>query len=219
MQEANGRPGACAAEEHEESNPVPGRKPLAQQIRFLVETDQLKRVLRRTSIVGNHRRENSAEHSWQLTLMALVLAEHAAAPGLDQLKVLKMLVVHDLVEIDAGDTFVYDKAGVEDQEEREERAAERIFGLLPAETGAELRALWDEFEARESPEAKFAKAMDRLQPMLLNYVNGGGVWRKHGVRADQVREINCCIEDGAPELWRYAEDLIEDAVRREYLAP
>lgn len=192
---------------------------LAQQMRFLVESDQLKQVLRRTSILGNHRRENSAEHSWHLTLMALVLSEHAVAVGLDQLKVLKMLIVHDLVEIDAGDTFVYDQAGVKDQEEREQRAAERIFGLLPAGTGAELRAIWDEFEARQSPEAKFAKAMDRLQPMLLNYVNGGGPWQKHGVRADQVREINGCIEDGAPELWRYAEDLIEDAVKRELLAP
>ena len=192
---------------------------LAQQMRFLVEVDQLKQVLRRTSIVGNDRRENSAEHSWHVTLMALVLSEHAAASGLDQLKVLKMLIVHDLVEIDAGDTFVYDQAGVKDQEEREERAAERIFGLLPAGSGAELRAVWDEFEARQSPEAKFARALDRLQPMVLNYVNGGGPWQKHGIRADQVREINGCIADGAPELWRYAEELIEDAVRRQLLAP
>ena len=192
---------------------------LAQQMRFLLEVDQLKQVLRRTSIIGNERLENSAEHSWHLTLMALVLSEHAAASGLDQLKVLTMLIVHDLVEIDAGDTFVYDQAGLEDQEEREQRAAERIFGLLPAESGAELRAIWDEFEARQSPEAKFARALDRLQPMVLNYINGGGPWQEHGVRADQVREINGCIEDGAPELWRYAEELIEDAVRRELLAP
>ncbi len=192
---------------------------LAQQMRFLVEVDQLKQVLRRTSIVGNDRRENSAEHSWHVTLMALVLSEHAAASGLDQLKVLKMLIVHDLVEIDAGDTFVYDQAGLEDQEEREQRAAERIFGLLPTESGAELRAVWDEFEARQSPEAKFARALDRLQPMVLNYVNGGGPWQQHGISADQVREINGCIEDGAPELWRYAEELIEDAVKRELLAP
>jgi len=192
---------------------------LAQQMRFLLEVDQLKQVLRRTSIIGNERLENSAEHSWHLTLMALVLSEHAAAAGLDQLKVLQMLIVHDLVEIDAGDTFVYDEAGLEDQEEREQRAAERIFGLLPAESGAALRAIWDEFEARQSPEAKFARALDRLQPMVLNYVNGGGPWQEHGVRADQVREINGCIEEGAPELWRYAEELIEDAVRRELLAP
>ena len=188
-------------------------------MRFLIEVDRLKQVLRRTSIVGNERLENSAEHSWHVTLMALVLSEHAAASGLDQLKVLKMLIVHDLVEIDAGDTFVYDQVGLKDQEEREERAAERIFGLLPADTGAELRAVWDEFEARQSPEAKFARGLDRLQPMVLNYTNGGGPWQEHGISADQVRDINGCIEDGAPELWRYAEELIEDAVRRELLLP
>ncbi len=193
---------------------------LARQMRFLVEADRLKQVLRRTSILGNVRRENSAEHSWHLSLMAVVLAEHAAgASQLDQLKVLKMLVVHDLVEIDAGDTFVYDEAGVEDQEERERDAAERIFGLLPSETATGLRAIWEEFEAQRTPEAKFAKALDRLHPMLLNYLNGGRVWQTNGVSADQVREINGCIEDGAPELWRYAEEMIEDAVRRELLAP
>ncbi len=198
-------------------HPTSGR--LAQQMRFLVEADRLKHVLRRTSTIGNDRRENSAEHSWHLTLMALVLSEHAAVADLDQLKVFRMLIVHDLVEIDAGDTFVYDRAALEDQEEREQQAAARIFGLLPTEIGERLRSLWDEFEARRSPEAKFARALDRLQPMLLNYMNDGGPWRKHGVRADQVREINQCIEDGAPELWRYAEEMIEDAVRRELLAP
>ncbi len=188
-------------------------------MQFLVEADRLKQVLRRTSIVGGERLENSAEHSWHLTLMTLVLSEHAACAGLDLLKVLKMQIVHDLVEVDAGDTFVYDQAGVKDQEEREQEAASRIFGLLPADAGADLRAVWDEFEARETPEARFARALDRLQPMLLNYVNGGGPWQQHGIRADQVREINSCIEDGAPTLWRYAEDMIEDALRRELLLP
>lgn len=188
-------------------------------MRFLVEADRLKQVLRRTSIVGNKRLENSAEHSWHVTLMALVLSEHAAVAALDQLKVLKMLIVHDLVEIDAGDTFVYDQAGLEDQEEREEQAAERLFGLLPAESAGELRAVWDEFEAGRSPEAKFARALDRLQPMLLNYTNDGGPWQRHGIRAEQVREVNGCIEDGAPALWRYAEEMIDDALRRELLAP
>ena len=199
MQEANGR--------------------LAKQIAFLVEADKLKRVLRRSSIVGKDRLENTAEHSWHITLMALVLAEHAAVPGLDQFRAVKMLVVHDLVEIDAGDTFVYDETARQDQEEREQRAAERIFALLPAEQGAELRALWDEFEARLTAEAQFAKAVDRLQPLLLNYVNGGIGWQQHGVRAGQVRDLNRSIEAGAPELWRYAQGLIEDAIRRGYLAP
>ena len=192
---------------------------LARQVGFLIEADKLKQVLRRSYISGKQRRENSAEHSWHLTLMVLVLAEHAAAPGLDLLKVLKMLVVHDLVEIDAGDTFVYDEEARKGQQEREERAAERIFALLPAEQGSELRAVWDEFEAQRSPEARFARAIDRLQPMLLNYVNGGIGWQQHGVRAAQVRDLNRCIDDGAPELWRYAEGMIDDAIRRGYLAP
>ena len=192
---------------------------LTTQIAFLVEADKLKRVLRRSSISGKLRLENSAEHSWHVTLMALVLAEHAAAPGLDLLRVLKMLIVHDLVEIDAGDTFVYDEAARKGQKEREERAAERIFGLLPAADGARLRAVWDEFEAHGSPEAKFARSLDRLQPLLLNYVNEGIGWQRHGVRADQVRALNRTIDDGSPELWRYASELIEDAVRRGYLAP
>jgi putative hydrolase of HD superfamily len=114
---------------------------------------------------------------------------------------------------------VYDETARQDQEEREQRAAERIFALLPAEQGAELRALWDEFEARLTAEAKFAKAVDRLQPLLLNYVNGGIGWQQHGVRAGQVRDLNRSIEAGAPELWRYAQGLIEDAIRRGYLAP
>ena len=196
-----------------------GAARLERQIAFLVEADKLKRVLRRTTISAKLRRENSAEHSWHITLMALVLAEHAAAPGLDLLKVLKMLILHDLVEIDAGDTFVYDEAARRGQKEREERAAERIFGLLPAADGARLRAVWDEFEAHGSPEAKFARALDRLQPLLLNYVNDGIGWQRHGVRADQVRHLNRTIADGAPELWRYASELIEDAVRRGYLDP
>ena len=191
---------------------------LARQVRFLMEADKLKQVLRRSFIAGKHRPENTAEHSWHITLMALVLAEHAAVPGLDQFRVVKMLVVHDLVEVDAGDTFVYDEAGRQDQQERERRAADRIFALLPAENGAELRALWDEFEAQHTAEAKFAKAVDRLQPLLLNYVNGGIGWQRHGVRAAQVRAVNRAIDAGAPELWRYAQGLIDDAVRRGYLA-
>ena len=192
---------------------------LEQQIAFLVEADKLKRVLRRNSISGGQRLENSAEHSWHLTLMALVLAEHAAAPGLDLFKVLRMLVVHDLVEIDAGDTFAYDEAARKDQKEREERAAERIFALLPAQDGAALRAVWDEFEEQDSPEAHFARSLDRLQPMLLNYVNGGSGWQRNGVKAAQVRDLNRSIDAGAPALWRYAAGMIDDAIERGYLAP
>ena len=192
---------------------------LGQQMRFLLEADKLKQVLRRNMTHGRQRRENSAEHSWHLTLMALVLADHAAARDLDLLRVLKMLVVHDLVEIDAGDTFAYDEAAKRDQREREERAAQRIFALLPGEQAAELRALWDEFEARQSAEAQFALALDRLQPMLLNYVNGGPSWQEHQVTARQVRAFNACMEAGSPELWDYARGLVAEAVRRGFLAP
>lgn len=199
--------------------PHVGESRLARQIEFLVEADKLKRVLRQSHISGRQRRENSAEHSWHISLMALVLAEHAAAPALDLARVLKMLILHDLVEIDAGDTFVYDEAARKDQKEREERAADRIFALLPGQDGPALRAVWDEFEAQRSPEAKFARAVDRLQPLLLNYVNEGSGWQRHGVRAEQVRGLNRIIADGSPELWRYASELIEDAIRRGYLDP
>ena len=183
-------------------------KVLEQRLRFLLEADKLKQVLRRNVILGKHRRENSAEHSWHLTLMALVLVDHAAVRNLDLLRVLKMLVVHDLVEIDAGDTFAYDEAAKRDQQEREERAAERIFALLPAGQAAEMRDLWDEFEASQSPEAQFALALDRLQPMLLNYFNGGPGWQEHRVTARQVRAVNACMEQGAPELWDYAQGMV-----------
>ena len=192
---------------------------IGQQIGFLLEADKLKQVLRRSQIHGKQRRENSAEHSWHLALMALVLADHAAVRDLDLLRVLKMLVVHDLVEIDAGDTFAYDEEAKRHQQEREERAAERIFALLPAAQAAELRALWDEFEARHSAEARFALALDRLQPMLLNYFNGGPGWQEHGVTARQVRALNACMDAGAPALWNYAQGLVTEAVKRGYLAP
>ena len=192
---------------------------IGHQIRFLVEADKLKRVLRQSVITSNSRRENSAEHSWHISLMAVVLADQAAGTELDLLRVLKMLLLHDLVEIDAGDTFIYDEAAKRDQQQRERLAADRIFALLPPEQEPELRALWDEFEARESAEARFAVAVDRLQPLLLNYVNGGPGWRKHGVTARQVRKINAEIDQGSPALWRYAQELIADAERRGFLAP
>ena len=192
---------------------------VGDQIRFLMEADKLKQVLRRSHLNGKQRRENSAEHSWHLTLMALVLAEHAATADMDLIRVLKMLVVHDLVEIDAGDTFAYDEAAKRDQHEREQRAADRIFPLLPPEQAAELRAVWDEFEARQSAEARFALALDRLQPILLNYFNGGPGWQEHGVTAPQVRALNASIGEGSPELWRYAQELIDAAVRHGFLTP
>ncbi|HTJ78129.1 MAG TPA: HD domain-containing protein [Rariglobus sp.] len=190
---------------------------LAQQIRFIVEVDKLKDIFRQTLVIRSRRHENDAEHSWHLCLMVIVLAEHANTPQIDVLRVLKMLLIHDIVEIDAGDTFAYDTARMADQHEREARAADRLFGLLPPDQTAEFRALWDEFEARATPEAKFAAAMDRFQPMLLNCLTEGAAWRMHGVTSDRVLARNGHIVEGAPEVWAYAARMIEQAVAAGHL--
>jgi putative hydrolase of HD superfamily len=192
----------------------PGATPrLAAQLQFILEIDKLKTVLRRTWLLDRSRRENSAEHSWHLAIMAVLLAEYGPA-GLDLARVIKMVLIHDLVEIDAGDTFCYDATAVVDQEDRERLAADRLFALLPIDLAVELRGLWEDFEARASPEARFAAALDRLQPVLHNYTTGGGTWREHRVTRDQVVARNRPMGDGAPELWEYARALIEDAVAR-----
>jgi len=190
---------------------------LAQQIRFIAEVDKLKDIFRQTLVTGSRRHENDAEHSWHLCLMVLVLAEHANTPQVDVLRVLKMLLIHDIVEIDAGDTFAYDTARMADQHEREARAADRLFGLLPADQCTEFRALWDEFEARTTPESKFAAAMDRFQPMQLNCLTEGAAWRMHGVTSDRVLARNAHIADGATEVWAYAANMIADAVAAGHL--
>ncbi len=184
---------------------------LAQQMQFILEADRLKEVFRQSLLTHSRRRENDAEHSWHLGLMVIVLAEHANSPALDRLRVLKMLLIHDLVEIDAGDTFAYDEAALAGQHAREVRGAERVFGLLPADQAAEFRALWDEFEAKQTPEAKFAAALDRLQPMLLNASTEGAAWRKHGVKFAQVRDRNAHMANGSAALWDYATKMIEAA--------
>ena len=191
---------------------------LARQIRFIVEVDKLKEIFRQTLVLKSRRHENDAEHSWHLCLMVLVLAEHANTPGLDVLRVLKMLLIHDIVEIDAGDTFAYDTAGMADQHEREARAADRLFGLLPDDQTAEFRALWDEFEEKQTPESKFATAMDRFQPMLLNCLTEGAAWKMHGVTSDRVIARNQHIADGAADVWTYAATMIKDAVAAGHLA-
>ena len=189
---------------------------LDQQIGFILELDTLKSVLRRSYLLNNTRRENSAEHSWHLSAMALVLAEHANA-DIDQLRVLKMLLVHDIVEIDSGDTYIYDAAGNDTKAVREQEAAQRIFGLLPDDQKLELTRLWQEFEARETPEAKFAAALDRLMPLLHNYHTEGRSWREHGITKQQVLNLNRHIADGSQSLWEYAESLIGDAAAKGYL--
>ena len=191
---------------------------LAEQIQFLLEIDKLKSVARQSYLLDGSRHENDAEHSWHLAVMAVLLAEHAAEP-VDLGRVMKMVLIHDLVEIDAGDTFAYDEEGHADKPEREQRAADRIFALLPDGQARELRALWDEFEARQTPDSRFAAALDRLQPQLCNYHTQGRTWREHGVTADRVLERNCHMGEGAPALWEYAQQLIQDAVAKGCLAP
>lgn len=188
-------------------------------MRFVAEAGGLKGVLRQTVLAGLARRENSAEHSWHLALMAITLAEHAP-PGTDIGRVTTMVLVHDLVEIDAGDLFLYADQGLQDQQEIAERAAaDRIFALLSGDQGASLRQLWDEFNERRTIEAKFARAIDRLQPILENLKVGGGTWQEHGVTADLVLAKVELIEDGSPALGQLARDLVRDAVAAGILAP
>ena len=189
---------------------------LEQQIAFILEIDKLKSVLRRSYLLNETRHENTAEHSWHLSVMALVLAEHANAE-VDTLRVLKMLLVHDIVEIDSGDTYIYDAAGNDTKAERENAAARRIFGLLPPDQEAELVQLWQEFEARETPEARFAAALDRLMPLLHNYHTEGRSWREHDISEAQVLRLNSHIADGSETLWEYAEALINAAAGKGYL--
>jgi putative hydrolases of HD superfamily len=194
-----------------------GADRLPQQIGFIVEIDKLKTVLRQTLLIDRSRRENTAEHSWHLAMMAITLADYADRP-IDIGRVIRMLLVHDLVEIDAGDTFVYDVAANQDKAEREAAAAERIFGVLPSDQETELRSLWQEFEARTTPDDAFAAALDRLQPLLHNYHTEGSTWRQHGITVEQVVTLNRTIANGSQRLWEYTERLIEDAAARGFLA-
>ncbi|HKB29949.1 MAG TPA: HD domain-containing protein [Streptosporangiaceae bacterium] len=192
---------------------------LDEQLRFIKEIDRLKTVLRQSPLVDASRRENSAEHSWHLAVMAVTLGEYAP-PGTDLNRVLTMVLLHDIVEIDAGDTFLYATDAVIAEAERAERAAaDRIFALLPADQAAALRAVWMEFEDRRTPAARFARALDRLQPMLANYHTGGGTWRAHGVTADRVLAKVRLIEEGSAALGGYARDLVAASVEKGFLAP
>ena len=192
---------------------------LEQQVRFILEVDKLKEIFRQTVCTQSRRPENDAEHSWHLCLAVIVLAEHANDAGLDVLRVLKMVILHDLVEIDAGDTFAYDTAAMAGQHEREAVAADRIFGLLPADQAREFRALWDEFEDRKTPEAKFAAAIDRFQPVLLNSSTEGSAWNRHGVTQDRVIARNSQISEGSAPLWDYTRAMIQRTVDAGHLAP
>lgn len=187
---------------------------LQRQLDFIREADRLKRIERRNYLSCGSRRENSAEHSWFLAIMALALGEWANPPGVDLFKAVRLVLLHDLVEIDAGDTFLYDEAGQGDKPERERLAADRIFGLLPEDQGAELRALWEEFEAGQTPEARLGRSLDRLAALYLNFLSGGRMWREYGITAAQVRALNEQIELGSEVLWETARGLIDQAERR-----
>jgi putative hydrolase of HD superfamily len=182
---------------------------LARQLQFILEIDKLKSVYRRTYLIDGARHENSAEHSWHLAMLALILAEHANEP-LDVAKVVKMVLVHDIVEIDAGDTYIYDAQG--DKAERERIAADRVFGLLPEDQEAEFRGLWEEFETGATPEARFAAALDRFIPQLHNYHTQGRSWKEHGITAERVLTRNVEISHGSVTLWEWTQTLIERAV-------
>ena len=201
------------------SSPLSSAERLRRQIAFIVEVDKLKEIFRQTILTQSRRDENSAEHSWHFALMIIVLAEHSNHQPLDVLRILKMVLIHDLVEIDAGDTFAYDTKNMVDQHEREAKAADRIFGLLPPDQTAEFRALWDEFEDKKTPEAKFATACDRFHPMLLNCLTDGHAWQKHGVTKDRVLARNAHVADGSQALWEYAVNMINDAVANGHLPP
>lgn len=186
---------------------------LLKQIEFIKEIDKIKYILRKTKLFHSDRNENDAEHSWHLALMAIVLAEYANAP-IDLLKVVKMVLIHDIVEIDAGDTFIYDTQKSHSNTDEERIAARRIFGLLPEEQANDLIALWEEFEADSTPEAQFARTMDRLEPLLQNVSNNGGTWAEFGVGHDKVVEKKKQIKNGSDTIWDYAEQLIHESVEK-----
>ncbi|MBF2080066.1 MAG: HD domain-containing protein [Synechococcales cyanobacterium T60_A2020_003] len=189
---------------------------LSQQLQFVMEIDKLKTILRQTLITDGSRRENSAEHSWHIALMAIAFVEYAPE-AVDLLHVVKLLLVHDLVEIDAGDTFCYDDHGNDSKPEREQRAAERLFGLLPPDQACEFRAYWDEYEEQITTNAQFAKALDCLQPFLNNLQTNGHTWRLHGISRRQVEGRMQAIAVGAPALWSWVEQHIEGAIAAGYL--
>lgn len=194
-----------------------GGEELAGRIEFLLEIDKLKSVLRRSLLVDGSRYENTAEHSWHLAMATMVLAPYAPE-GADITRAMEILLVHDLVEIDAGDTYIYDEAGRADKEARERAAADRIFNLLPADQARRIDELWQEYEARQTPTARFAYAIDRLQPLLLNAGSNGTSWREHGIRHSQAAGVNRPIGDALPLAWELARTLLDHCADEGHLA-
>ena len=190
---------------------------LKQQLQFLTEVDKMKSVSRQTLLADKSRAETDAEHSWHFALMAMTLFEYVGFDGVDINRVIKMALVHDLIEIYAGDTFAYDVKGNENREERENEAADKLFSLLPSEQKAEYRALWEEFDRMDTPDAMYAAAVDRFQPLLNNYLTDGHTWVKHAVTTDQVYKRMAPIETALPELWEFVEYVIRDSCEKGYI--
>lgn len=185
---------------------------LKKQMEFIVEVDKVKNIIRQTYLADGNRKENDAEHSWHLALMAVLLKEYSNEE-VDLAKVVPMVLIHDLVEIDAGDTYAYDEAGAETKRERETKAADRIFGMLPEDQCKWFRELWEEFEAYKTPEAKFAHVLDNCQPLLLNDASNGRSWAEHGVRKSQIYKRNEHTSEGSVEIWEYMKELIDKHIR------
>lgn len=191
---------------------------IKKQIEFVLVIDEMKNVLRRNLVADGSRRENDAEHSWHLAMLAMILEEYSAEK-VDIERVLKITLVHDLVEVYAGDTFAYDAKGNEDKLDREIEAANGLFGILDPEQGAEIRALWDEFEAKETAESRYANAVDRLQPLLLNYMTNGHTWKMGDVHAPQIYKRMDIIRTTTPELWHIVEGIINTSIEIGILKP
>lgn len=192
-------------------------KRFRQQIEFLIEIDKIKHVFRKTKLFNGSRYENDAEHAWHLSLMAMVLSEHANEK-IDVAKVIKMALIHDIVEIDAGDIIVYDQQNRALAQAKENAAAERIFGLLPADQRQEFISLWREFETRETPEAKFAAAIDRLEPILQNHLNDYHAWRAYGVSSDMLYASNRHVQEGSEVIWNAVQEIFADAIDKGVVA-
>jgi len=188
---------------------------LQSQLQFLIEIDKLKLIERQTRLLcGDHRRENDAEHSWHLALYVMILKEYADTPDIDWLKVIKLVLIHDLVEIYAGDTFIYDEKAVAEKEEKEIAAAETLFALLPPDQAQEFHDLWQEFEKCQTPESKFARIVDRMQPFLMNYTSGGGTWSRPEVTTQKVSDSMSVIFENSRTLGEFVQNAIDDAVRQ-----
>jgi putative hydrolase of HD superfamily len=186
---------------------------LLKQIEFIIEIDKAKRIFRQNVVIGTERNENDAEHMWHLAVMALLLSEYSKE-DVDILQVIKMVLIHDLVEIDAGDTFCYDEKGYLDKDEREQKAADRLFNILPSDQAQEVMKLWREFEDLKTPESRFAACLDRLQPLILNYNTNGHTWKKPGVTSEKVLKRNELLKENTPKLWDYAKEIIENSIKK-----